>query len=203
MFKTTDRGARSIGRMVFGAILIGGAWVLVARRIDHAPLNAAKVIAGTWCLAFAGAWITQQLVSAARPEARDLGAISYAVPAFGMALLLPLSIQWPVVQALGWSAAEFEDWVRLAMVITPVAHLAFAGMSATRAYQIAKGRPALATTTIYVATIVVSGMPYAIMFFIPPVLVALTGVAILPLLARMPKWIEREETEPLPMAIVL
>jgi hypothetical protein len=203
MFKTDGRGARSMGRMVFGAILIGGAWILVTRRIGHAPLHAARVFAGTWALAFIGGWITSMLVSAARPEARDLGAISYAVPAFGIALLLPLTVQWPIMGMLGWSAQDFEDWVALAMVITPVAHVAFAGMAATRAYQIAKGRRALSTGTIYVATIVVSGLPYAVMFFIPPALVAITGVAIVPLLQRMPKWIEREETEPLPKAIVL
>lgn len=203
MFKTDDRGARAIGRVVFGAILIAGAATLVSRGIDDVPLEAGKVLAATWCVAFIAAWVTRQLVSAARPEARDLGAFSYLVPAFGIALLLPLTIHLPFALAFGVTAKGFDDWTSLAMWITPVAHVAFAGMTAVRAYQIAKGYRALATRTIFVATIVVSAVPFALMMFIPPLLVGFTGIPIVFLLDRMPTWIEREETAPLPRAIVV
>ena len=203
MFKTDDRGARSVARLVFGAVVLGGAWLLVQRRLDHVPLHAAKLLAGTWSVAFVAAWVTRQLVSAARPETRDLGAISYVVPAFGIALLLPLTIHLPLALALGATAESFDNWAELALWITPAAHAAFAGMAATRAYQIAKGRPALATRTIFVATIIVSGVPFAFLMFIPPVLVGFTGIPIMLLLQRMPKWIERENEAPLPTAIVV
>lgn len=197
--------ARIVGRLVFGAILLAGAAVLVDRLTERDAPEAFATLAATWTIAFVAGSIAQIATGAVRtrPHSAGLRTASYVVPTLGIALLLPLTLHLPVALALGVDAAGFDRWAQLSLMITAPAHVVFAALAAIRAYQLARGAHAISTTRVYVTTLVVACIPFAILFFIPPILVGLTGVAILPLLDRMPQIIQREGIAPLPTAVAL
>ena len=196
-----ERYARAVGRIVFGAVALLGAAIFVERILHLRDPHAAKVLGATWTLAFVAGWVARQLVAALakRDDAGDLLAVSFAVPAVGVALLLPLTLHLPVALALGVGVDAFDTWAELSLYVTAPAHLTFAFLAALRATRLAQGRPAISTRRIYTITLIVSAIP----FFISSLLVGFTGLAIIPLLDHMPRMIERELTPPLPTAIVL
>lgn len=194
-----ERHARAVGRIVFGVVTIVGAAILVDRLIHRPEPHAVKVLGATWTVAFVAGWIVQQLELATKRAGSDLLAASFAVPAVGVALLLPLTLHLPVALALGVGVAGFDKWAQLSLYVTAPAHLTFAFLAALRAIRLAQGRPAVSTRRIYVTTLIVSAIP----FVIPPLLVGFTGLAIIPLLDHMARMIERELTPPLPTAIVV
>jgi hypothetical protein len=203
---TNERYARAVGRIAFGTVMLAGAAILVQRAIAMDAPAAGKVIAATWIVAGFCGWVSRQVTAPFSEHARveDIFTLSYAVPAFGLALMLPLSIHLVVAGAFGL-ATEFDGWVRLSLVITGAAHVAFAGLVAWRAVQLARGQIAISTKRIYVTTLIVSSIPFALILFIPPLLVGLTGLVIVPLTDRMPALIDRERgiAPPLPKAVVV
>lgn len=210
MFNSTnepaERYARAVGRIVFGAVLLVGVAILVQRVISVPDPAVASTIIATWIVAAFCGWATRQVTApfAEHANAGDIFTLSYAVPTLGLALLLPLSLHLVVAFPLSL-ANKFDDWVRLSMFITGAAHVVFAMMVTRRAIQLAQGRIAVSTRRIFVTTLVVSSIPFALIFFIPPLLVGFTGLALVPFMDRMEGMIERERGEqaPLPMAIVV
>ena len=210
MFNSTEeantRYARAAGRIVFGVVLILGAATFVERLMRMEQPAAAKTLAIVWLAACFAGWLFSQLAAVTKQhvETEQIFTASYVLPAIGVALMLPLTLHIPVALAVGVDMHAFDDWARLSMFITGPAHVIFAILVARRAGQLAKGRPAISTARIFITTLVVSSIPFAVIMFIPPLVVGLTGVAILPLLQRMPAIIERERgTYELPTAIVV
>ena len=196
--------ARAVASLAFGVCLLVGAATLVDQLAGDAHAATVRTLALTWTGAAIAAWVAHLYASAVRAELpRGLRVASYVVATLGGALLLPLTVHLPIALALGVDTETFGDWARLSLVITAPAHLVFATLAAIRAYQLATGRRAISTTRVYVTTLVVSCIPFALLYFIPPLLVGLTGVAIVPLLERMPRFIERQTAAPLPTAIAL
>ncbi|MBA3503330.1 MAG: hypothetical protein M4D80_28760 [Myxococcota bacterium] len=210
MFKSrneeTERYARAVGRIVFGAVLLVGVAILVQRVISVRDPQAAKIIVATWIVAGFCGWASRQVTApfAERANVHEIFTLSYAVPALGLALMLPISLHLVVAVPLGL-AGELDDWVRLSLFITAATHVVFATMVTRRAIQLAQGRIAVSTRRIYTTTLVVSCIPFAVIFFIPPLLVGFTGLALVPLMDRMEGMIDRERSEraPLPMAILV
>lgn len=200
-----DRAARTSGRLVFGVVLLAGAAILTTRLLDRPDPQVAKLLGATWTLAAVAGWVVQQLVGglARRADGERLFVASWAVAAAGVALLLPLTLHLPVSLALGGSLAAFDGWAELSLRITATAHVAFALLAVARATRLAQGRTAISTRAIFMWTLVVSAIPYAVLFFLPPLLVGFTGLAIVPLLDRMPRWIARDRGATLPTAIVV
>lgn len=208
MFKYSERlepcsqEGRALGRVVFGLVLIAGITILAERLVaNRHDVDAAKVIAGTWTVAFGAGGIVSLLAGPSdRSVSPRLRVLSYVVPTFGIALLLPLTIHLPIALALGVDVAAFDRWAFVSACITGVTHVVFATLAALRAWQLATGRPAISATQVYVAVLAVSCVPFAIVYFIPPVVVGLTGLPILVLLERMPRFIQSGGA--LPLAVV-
>jgi hypothetical protein len=198
--------ARRIGRITFGAVLLGG----VARLITTAcsgelgqdvvlpsrGLDAAQTIELTWLIAaLAGvvAWrVAARVRFTADPEM--LFAESLMVPAVGIALLLPITLHMPVILVIRDSAA-FDVWVVASMWLTGLAHAVFAITSALRGKQLVAGEATWSPRKIYIATVVTSCVPFAVLYAIPPVIVAITALPFVPLLRAMQWIVVRERRE--------
>lgn len=172
-------------RVGFGATLIVGAGAVVHGVMTHARvlgLPAAHWFAIVWAAAFvvaALAWLAVRLRARIDPGAFAVTGLT--VPAIGFALMAPLTLQLPFV--IGASGlAGFDGWVPLSVAITGVAHLVLAALSVVRARQLARDAIPIEPRTIFGAVVVVSMIPFALLAFIPPILVAITGAAYLPIL---------------------
>lgn len=186
--------ARRAGRVAFGWVMIAGAAVLVTSALRGAGHSAA-ILGVTWLAAFVAACITYLTY---RGEVRLT--TSLVVPACGIALLLPLTLHLLFFTFVTHSTSGFDEWVTLSLIATGIAHVVFAIMAMTRAYQLARGEPAVSIVAIYF-TCVANG---AIPFVIPAAYVALTGLPIIPLLAYMERIATRERAVPeLPRAVVV
>ena len=210
MFNSVDidpaeQFGRAVGRIVFGLVLLGGAWILVERIAERSDPRAAAVIAASWTLAFLAGSTARLLTSAlaTRPNPLAWRAVSFAVPAVGIALLLPLTLHLPVALAIGVGLEGFDTWAKLSLWVSAPAHVVFAVLAAMRAVQLARGTRAITTWRVYVTTLIVSCIPYAIFYFVPVLVVGFTGLAIVPLLDRMERIIKCDGAASLPTAIAL
>ena len=197
-----DRFARAFGRIAFGTVLIVGTGILVQRLLTM-PNNAqaAKIIGATWLVALFCGWSVRQaaIVFCEHADVKDIFTLSYAVPVFGLALLLPLSIHVVAALALG-CVASFDAWARVSIYLAGAAHVGFAILATLRAVQLARGQIAISARTVFTRTLAVSAIP----FVVPSLVVGFTGLFLLPLLDRMEPIIERERDEhTLPVAVVV
>lgn len=178
---------------MFGVVMIAGAVLLVCRLVDsRAAPHAALVIAGTWALALVAAGVARALVlRVSRPLGDRWFAVSVALPAVGIAALLPLTIHLPLVLLVA-NRALFDDRARGALLFTGTAHLALSLLVGARALQLVAGRPALSPRAIYVITVLVACVPCALLLGIPPAIVALTGIPCLRLLHHLQHLVEHE-----------
>jgi hypothetical protein len=71
----------------------------------------------------------------------------------------------------------------------------FAAASMRRAHQLVAHRPAVTPRQIYIATVLVSCVPFIVLWGVPPLLVALTAAPFVPLLHRMARIVDRERAE--------
>jgi hypothetical protein len=199
MFETdrvVEVAARRMVRIAFGTVLIVGAAALVANDLRGQPVQPALLVPLTWAGAFiAGAWVR---MFGARPvpieQARARLDASIVLPSIGIALMLPLTLHLPVVLALG-GVADYAAWVKLSIVLTGLTHVVVATMVGIRGAQLAAGRQPFSITAIYLTAIGVSCVPFALLLFIPPLIVAVTGLAYLPLLVYQRDLVERERAE--------
>jgi hypothetical protein len=201
---SSAEAARAVGRTVFGATLLTGTAVLVARLLTMRVPGAFETIALTWLAAIALGLAAKRLAKNSAPQVRDPVRrfdASFALPAAGIALVLPLTIHVVVASAIGVTARDFDDWARVSVAITGFAHITFALLAAIRANQLATERIAIGSWRIYFLTVFVSCIPFGVLFMIPPLVVGVTGLAIVPMLERMPRWIARDRTVDVPTAV--
>ena len=214
MRTTSQMIARRIGRITFGGVLLAGVVHLIVaacsgelgRESIYAGrnLDAARTIELTWLIAVVAgvvAWrVALRMQLAWNPE--RLFAESLMVPAAGIALLLPITLHMPVILVIRDSAA-FDVWVLASMWITGLAHAVFAITSALRGKQLVAGSATWSPRKIYIATVVTSCVPFAMLYAIPPTIVAITALPFVPLLRAM-EWIvirERRELASAPHAL--
>ena len=200
-----DYTAPQAARVAFGAVLLVGAVVMVAKAQLHMTSDDAQtpdIIATTWLLAIAAGAVAYAIASYLPPAGRRdrLLQWSLVVPAAGLALVLPLSLHllWCVV--LDRSLVGFDEWVGLSMLFAGFAHAMFVLLACLRASQLARGVPAVSVSTIYFACVAAGSLPFPV---VPSIIIALTGLPILPLLLLMKPLAarEREAPAPLPRAI--
>lgn len=206
MFKFSVRGQRA-ARIAFGITLLAGASVLAHQLVTTREPQAVLVLLGSWAAAFT-AYAVCGLLGSRRPlaHAGELAVPGLVLPSIGVALLLPLTLHVPVAFAVTGELDWFDEWAQLSGFITGPTHLVLATLVAYRARQLATGAKAITTGVIFWACLGVSCVPFAFLYLIPPVLVAITGgpIAVLiqlmePLAARDR---ERAVAEALPVAIV-
>ena len=189
MFNSTTVSGRAVGRIAFGLVLLAGAGVLVT---GSGRDQAMTVLVMTWAAAFASYTLVRSLFTRGAPVSERLLAASYVVPSVGLALALPVTIQAPFFLLLGGSWAGFGGWVELSIEITWSTHLAFATLAAIRAHRLALGAEAPRPALIYGVCVAVSCVPYILLYAIPPILVALTGLPLVMLMIASEAHIARE-----------
>jgi hypothetical protein len=183
-------------------VLIGGALVLAENALAGAHhsgerWHAWQIIVAAWLLAGVAA-----LVGMLVPDRGDRHRVaSYVVPSVGAALLMPLTIHMPFLLHSG-GANEFDEWVQLSGIFVGIAHIVFAAMVGMRARAIVEGRTPVSVGTIYGVSVAMACVP-GLVIFIPPVVTAVTGIPILPMLMAMERWGKRARLEAaLPTAMI-
>ena len=206
MRTTSQIIARRIGRITFGAVLLIGVAHLIVTACtgelgresvySSRAFGAARTIELTWLFALLAGVIAWRVALRARLTASPerLFAESLMVPAVGIALLLPITLHMPVILVIRDSAA-FDVWVVASMWITGLAHAVFAITSALRGRQLVAGEATWSPRKIYIATVVTSCVPFAVLYAIPPAIVAITALPFVPLLRAMEWSVLRERRE--------
>lgn len=210
MFSSRNIAAIRAGRLAFGIVVLGGvaalAWQVVASRAASTPQpDTVRVIGTTWLAALATGGAVHAAVRVF-PSLRIMprGITSFVVPAVGVALLLPITIHalWYLASgAVPWS---FDRWATFALQVTAPSHVCFAIMVGRRATQLARGHAPVSVARIFVATVAVASFPFGIpMLMLPSVVVALTGIPIVPVLVLMERLAVPHRDGDLPVARVL
>jgi hypothetical protein len=83
------------------------------------------------------------------------------------------------------SARDLREWLQLSLIITSTAHVAFAWMTGVRAANLVKDERGPSVAFIFGTTVAVSAIPFGVLYMIPPILVAITGLPILLALRAM------------------
>lgn len=183
--------SRRLGRVMGGTVLaLGPALIFAQYAIVHGHgersfINLVPLFALLWVSAGVAAWAGRVFgaSNAARAVFADdaFAVASYVVPAVGVAVAAPLSLQ-AVVGAPFWLvgavsgdfglAESFDGWVAFALSGTVHVHVAFAVVLGLAAARVARGDvDARASLTV---PVLLSFFPGAILLF-PPVLVWITG----------------------------
>lgn len=197
MFETdlvSTIAARRAGRFAFGLTLVIGSVGLVANVVHDSPLPSADLIPAIWiAAAVARIAVYSAMPPVSRERADELANAGLVLPSIGIALMLPLTIHLPFFLATG-TASDFEGWVKLSAIITGPTHIALATLVAVRAGHLVVGKIPMSVMAIYGICVGVSCIPFAI-FVIPPFVVALTGLACIPLMMYQARIAEEERAE--------
>ena len=178
---------------------MGGAFAVVLAVHGTGALHAQRLFEATWAIAVVSALVVRLIVWLLDPAPRGdaLLAASLAIPAAGLALMLPLSLHMIVMKG------DFDSWVRMSVTVVGLAHVVFAVLFAARAAGLARtATPAVSLGAIYVWTMFASFVPWP--FIIPQVLTGITGLFILPVAFAFDALAtrEREALPQLPLAKV-
>lgn len=202
MGRSDVRGKRA-GRAAFGVVLIIGACVMVSRSIGRGPTHSLEILGATWALALVA-------YAAGRVIGR-YGSLAYAqrfahaglvLPSIGLALVLPITLHVPFVLLLD-AVTGLDSWVELSLRLTWPTHLALALLMAVRAVALVDGREPVGAWNIYAICVVVSCVPWVILFGLPPLLVAVTGLPMVGLMEALESIAERERGPDVPRARVV
>ncbi|MBI1947335.1 MAG: hypothetical protein HYS27_16695 [Deltaproteobacteria bacterium] len=188
--------ARRHARVAASLALIAGflALTLDAITADKAP--AVFILAGTWCAALTLALcvgVASWLLPSPLPSsslARELGAGSASernalvLPLVAVALVGPLSIHGVISLLLGCGPGPigFDEWVMASLLIVGHAHLVFAILLGRAGAALADNTDPMSAKRTLLWTVVTAGVPGALLYLIPPILTALTGAVLLPVL---------------------
>lgn len=193
--------ATRASRFAFGVAMLLGALMLTVRvadawtdtsgsglfgRLENAP-RVHELLTATWLAAFAAGILVHMLVRFV-PALRVgvSGVRSYVMFWVGTALWLPITVHWFWYLAQGNSVKQFDDWATFALAVTAITHVGFAIMVGRRAAQLARGEPPTSVKNIFAWSVVLGALPVGIMLLmIPSIIVALTGIPIVPLLLMM------------------
>jgi hypothetical protein len=197
----SDLYGRRAGRIAFGVVMIAGACVFVSRLLaNRNDADAAFVLVTTWVVAACTAFVWRRCATRlARSgalrhrtvETSRLLAASLAIPSVGIALLLPLTLHLGVFALSGEAGRDFDRWAEMSLVAVGLAHIGFAVMVLIRATQLARGKRAIHPGVIYGIGVGLSLIPWG-MFVLPPLLVAITGLPIVPLMFLADRIVARE-----------
>lgn len=195
--------ARRLSRVVFGSsllvlpVLLTISYGLVGEpRSTNVGLSG---LAAVWLLSLVGAG-AGKLAGRLLPVRAVFGDDAFAsasivVPAVGLAVVAPISLQAAVGAPLALlAAADFDDWMAFAIGGTVHVHLAFAVSMGLTAMRLARGHD-VRRVALWPA-VVLSFIPGALIGF-PPLLVWVSGWAISRAFVRLARgWIANDEDAP-------
>lgn len=207
MFKNAESTvfAARAARIAFGAYLIIGAILMTLAAIGVAGPSPWVVFVGSWIVAFVMSRVVRVAIGPREENPETWLLASLVVPGIGLSLMMPLLVHLPIAALLG-GGDGFDTWVRMSIAVVGPTHLALAALVTVRAIGLVRGSTATLTpAVIYLACVVVSLASSAELLFIPTILVAVTGLAILPVLKHMATivWFERGSVVEVPRAIAL
>jgi hypothetical protein len=195
MFRTESNVfAARVGRIAFGAYLTAGAILLLLDLADgrRGGTHAFELVVGSWLVALGMGYFVRKLVGA-RSAPRDAWLLtSLVLPGIGISLMMPLLVHLPIVAVLA-GVSGFESWARTSFAIVGPSHLVLAALVVMRSYGLVRGSgftPSIGH--IYLGAVAVSLPNGAELLFIPTIIVALTGLTIVPLLRHMAEVVETE-----------
>jgi hypothetical protein len=183
--------------LLFGMIGLGVSWALS---------RAALVVKGKFARVRAEPELTGQLdrdlalldesdlrneVQLLEQRADKLETASIALPFAGLTFLTPLFLHWLFAAVfMSESTRDYSEWIRISLVIVGHAHVALAVLGYLFARKLHRSTiEAIASlrihrewAKIWLITIGVSCLPGIVLILVPPILVALTGLAFIPFL---------------------
>jgi hypothetical protein len=187
MFRTELVTARRHARIWSGGVLLVGALVLYV----FAPVSPGVIIGTTWLTAMAAYGTARRFAPAVAPH--TLAAASVVVPTLGMLALLPLTIHFGFFAAAG-DTRGFEFWVWLSAAFTAITTITTGILIGLRGNRLANGIPLSRTLRpwgIYLIGVGAGCIP-GIVFIVPTLLIAVTGLAIVPFIHAMETVLIRE-----------
>jgi hypothetical protein len=207
MTAPTNLIANRAARIAFGLVLLAGMLFIVTctittdKWLDHGPddMHMWHLILGTWLAALIVAGVVRAVATllhlGGNPETLRHAAL--AVPAVGIALLLPLTLHMPFIQLAG--SEFFDAWAFISLFAAGAAHVVFALFVLVRANQLVAGREPVSIKTIYLWTCVAGAVPVVV----PAIFVAITGIPCIRLLIYMERvaYRDRVATGELPFAV--
>jgi hypothetical protein len=186
--------------LVAGTVALGFTWLLA---------RAVLVIAGCFSRIRPEAKLTGELdrdlalldesdlreeVKALEARAESLETASVALPLAGITFLMPLFLHWIVGSVIGEeSARNYAEWIRISLVIVGHAHIALAICGYLFARKLHRSNLEVITNLkihrewakIWLITIGISCLPGIVLFLVPPLLVAVTGIAFIPFMITL------------------
>jgi hypothetical protein len=142
---------------------------------------------------------TSRPLDAARRRADRIEFRSIALPMMALALLMPLTLH-SIVAHLANIGRNFDGWILISLVIVGHAHLVLMALAirfAHRARDMSiaeiKETHAKALWKTFGFTVLASALPGAILYLIPPLLTAATGLVVVPVMFHLARrWIVTE-----------
>jgi hypothetical protein len=113
---------------------------------------------------------------------------SNGLPMAALSLLTPLTLHWLFWKIVGNDSESFSSWIRVSLIIVGHAHLTVAALSMAFARRVSKTPlDVLDTMSIHsewgrtwAFTVLVSCLLGILLFLVPPILTAVTGLAFIP-----------------------
>jgi hypothetical protein len=112
-------------------------------------------------------------------------------PGVVLALFAPLSLHAPIALLIKGNDA-LDGWAAMSAFAVGPAHLVLAGLVALRTWRLVDGDEPMSTRRIYWIVVAASCVPGLMWLAIPPIVTAITGLAITPLLGRMAAIVDEE-----------
>lgn len=208
VFKTRNHAARRAGMLAAGiTLLVFDALIVQALLRRGTPVDVHLYLLLMWPAAVGVGGMTAALAMRWPLLAGSLvrETTAFVVPAVGAALALPLTIQLAYFVVIDGEVHvnSFNGWAKFGAAFTGIAHIWFAGCVGRRAAQLARGEEPLRVWTIYWSTVLMSAFPGILLFGLPPLVTAATGLPILPLLHLMRRVPVGRDEVSLPLARVL
>lgn len=120
---------------------------------------------------------------------RRLRGASLALPLVAMSLLGPLTLHFPFAATADVSARDYGEWIQLSGMIVGIAHLVLAGMSVRYVSRLLAAQDTGVPLVLHREwmfalgiVVVASCLPGIVFLAIPPVLTAVTGVVLVPMM---------------------
>ena len=194
MFDYTHRAvaARVAARNVFGLVTLSGTIAIVASSFDRRSMLPLYFLGMTWLAASVAASVVSRTARATNSTTEITAsqfAWSFAIPAVGCALLLPLTLQLPIAFLLGTSFKTYSEWIAISVVCVGAAHVTLAALYANRIHALVSGRKPLPIWVIFLLVCLAANVPLPVF---PLPFVAVTGVPIVLIMIAVERWAGRE-----------
>jgi hypothetical protein len=112
-------------------------------------------------------------------------------PGVVLSLFAPLSLHAPIALIIRGNEA-LDGWAAMSAFAVGPAHLVLAGLVALRTWRLVDGDEPMSTRRIYWLVVAASCVPGLLWLARPPIITAITGLAITPLLGRMAAIVDEE-----------